>query len=173
MYNEIKCIAFDLFGTVFDISNTPRQEIVDYINHVKQPFWKPLHLPKSWESLPLHPDSYNGIRELSFRYNIVTCSNAPLNLTRKLLARTGLDFFMGITDISVNQVYKPNSLAYLSVCRQHFYEPNQVLMVTGNAGSPDIQGARNVGMKSVMIRQPNCIKDIIELSKELYKDAKD
>ena len=163
----IRCIAFDLFGTVFNLSNTPREEIKDYIDHIRKPVWEPLNLPKSWESLPLHPDSYNGIRELSFKYNIVTCSNAPLKLTKRLLARTGLDFFMGITDISLNKVYKPHPRAYYSVCQQHFYAPNQVLMVTGNANSPDIQGAEGVGMQAVMIRQPNCIQNITELSRAL------
>lgn len=167
----IRCIAFDLFGTVFDLSNTPKEEIRDYINHIRKPEWSPLHLPKSWESLPLHPDSYNGIRELSFEFRVVTCSNAPYNLTRKLLARTGLDFFMEVTDISLNQVYKPHPLSYLSVCQQHFYTPDQVLMVTGNANSPDIEGALNVGMNAVMIRQPNCLPTIIDLSRELYKDV--
>jgi FMN phosphatase YigB (HAD superfamily) len=169
----IQCIAFDLFGTVFDLSKTPQQEIKNYIDHIRKPVWEPLHLPKSWESLPLHPDSFDGIRDLSFEFKVVTCSNAPYNLTRKLLARTGLDFFMEITDLSLNQVYKPHPRSYLSVCEQYFYEPNQVLMVTGNANSPDINGALRVGMNAVMIRQPNCISNIIELSRELYKNAKD
>lgn len=76
-----KYVAFDLFGTVFNISNTPRQEIKDYINHVRQPMWQPLTLPKSWENLELHPDSYNGIARIYEKYFIVTCSNAPYSLT--------------------------------------------------------------------------------------------
>lgn len=160
----IKFIAFDLFGTVFDLSNTPKEEIRDYINHIRQPIWKPLVLPSSWENLELHPDSYEGISRLYNKYSLVTCSNAPYSLTEKLLRNTGLNKFMDIVDISLNTVFKPHPRSYLSICEQCFCEPEDVLMVTGNAGSPDIDGALNVEMNAVMIRQPGCLEDINALA---------
>jgi FMN phosphatase YigB (HAD superfamily) len=40
-------------------------------------------------------------------------------------------------------------------------------MVTGNAGSKDIDGARAVGMQSILIRQPQTPQTIIELAELL------
>lgn len=163
----IKIIAFDLFGTVFNLSETPKEEIKDYISQVRQEEWSPLILPDSWENLKLHPDSYKGISRLYNKYQIVTCSNAPYRLTEKLLINTGLNEFMDIIDISLNRVYKPHPNSYLSICQQCFCKPEDVLMVTGNYKSPDIEGANNVGMDSVLIRQEGCVADILELAKKL------
>jgi hypothetical protein len=44
-------------------------------------------------------------------------------------------------------------------------------MVTGNDGSPDIDGAKAVGMQSMMMRQPGCPQTIIELA-DLLRVAK-
>lgn len=74
---------------------------------------------------------------------------------------------MDIVDISLNRVFKPNPRAYLSVCEQCLCKPSDVLMVTGNYNSPDIMGAKNVGMDAVLIRQPGYIKDINELATRL------
>lgn len=109
----IECIAFDLFGTVFDLSAMPKQEIKDYIAHVRKPEWSPLTLPGTWRDMKPHPASY------------------------------------------------------FSICQQFGPDPPEVLMVTGNQGSPDIEGARAIGMHSVMIRQPGTPQTIIELAKTM------
>ncbi len=35
----IKALAFDVFGTVFDLNFVPREEIRAYVDHIKQPEW--------------------------------------------------------------------------------------------------------------------------------------
>jgi len=165
--SEVEYVAFDLFGTVFDLSATERQDRSDYIAHVRKPQWSPLTLPVSWLDLPLHPDSLDGIRLIANKYRVVSCSNAPYDFTVDLLIRSGLDSVMAITDIARNQCYKPHPDSYKSICQQFPVEPQNVLMVTGNAGSPDVDGARAVGMQSILIRQPGTPQTIIELAELL------
>ena len=63
-----RVIAFDVFGTVFDLSSTPRGEVAAYAQHLRtcreRCCWLPLDLPASWRSLPAHPDAAEGIRRL-------------------------------------------------------------------------------------------------------------
>lgn len=166
-FSAVELVAFDLFGTVFDLGNTPRHEIDDYIAHIRKPEWSPLTLPDSWRDLKPHPDSADGIRLIAAKYRVVTCSNAPYEFTRDLLIRSGLDALMGITDIAQNYCFKPHPDSYKSICVQFPYQPEQVLMVTGNEGSLDVEGAKAVGMKSILIRQPGTPQTIIELAELL------
>jgi FMN phosphatase YigB (HAD superfamily) len=162
---KIRLVAFDLFGTVFDMSSTPKQEVRDYIAHVRRPEWSPLVLPESWKRLPRFADAHDGIKEIvGMGMLAVTCSNAPLAFTKD--ACFGLPF-SGYTNIAANRCYKPHPNAYLAICQQFKVEPAEVLMVTGNAGSPDIEGARAVGMQSRMIRQLGSPQTISNLAYEL------
>jgi 2-haloalkanoic acid dehalogenase type II len=147
-----------LFGTVFDLSNTPKHEIRNYIAHVNKSVWSPLVLPESWLDLKPFPDAAEGIKAiLEAGFYTFSCSNAPYEFTETLMERCGLDsLFVGYADIAAARCYKPAPSAYLELCDQYRFLPAEVLMVTGNAGSPDIDGARAVGMQSIMIRQPGC-----------------
>ena len=166
---EIRCVAFDLFGTVFDLANVPKQEISDYIAHVRKPEWSPLTLPESWRRLPRFADAHKGIRAIAgMGLLAVSCSNAPIAFTKDLCS--GLPF-TGFTNIAANRCYKPHPQSYMAICQQFRVEPSAVLMVTGNDGSPDIDGAKAVGMQSMMIRQPGCPQTIIELA-DLLRVAK-
>jgi FMN phosphatase YigB (HAD superfamily) len=165
--SEARLVALDLFGTVYKLQDTPKQEIRDYIAHVRKPEWSPLTLPDSWRELQLHPDSLDGIRLIAEKYMVVSCSNAPYEFTRDLFIRSGLDRLVEITDIAKNQCFKPHPDSYRSICQQFPFEPREVLMVTGNEGSPDVEGARTVGMQSILIRQPGTPQTIIELAELL------
>lgn len=163
----IKVVAFDLFGTVFDMTSVPRWQIDDYIAQVRAPEWSPLKLPDDWEYLRRFPDAWKGLQQLrKSRLAVVTCSNAPRKLTKSLC---GVLAFDGYTDIAANRVYKPHPQAYLAICQQFKCMPADVLMVTGNAGSPDIEGARAVGMQSILIRQPGTPPTIEALANLLLK----
>jgi FMN phosphatase YigB (HAD superfamily) len=166
--SAIQCIAFDLFGTVFDLKSLRAteqglQEIRDYISHVRKPSWTPLTLPEHWKHLPLHPDSLEGISRLATRYKLRTCSNAPEDFTRELLDNAGLFELLRITDIAKVKAYKPDPATYLQVSKDAEIDPSGILMVTGNEGSPDIAGALGVGMMAMRIRHgdPNSGPDTI------------
>lgn len=159
-------IAFDLFGTVFDLSGVPRQEIRDYVHHIRQPEWAPLHLPKSWEQMPAHPDSREGISRLRKRFIVVTCSNGPLGLTTKMCRHSGIQFD-AIIPLELSRVYKTNPRAYLTVCDVLDVEPKQVRMVTANKDFGDLEASAALGMEPTLIRGHSGFRDIIDLAKYL------
>lgn len=164
----IKVIAFDCFGTVFDLSQVDREEVRDYIQQVRRPKWSPLELPTSWESMPAHPDSAEGIERLRERFIVVTCSNAPLGLTAKMAKRAEIHFD-AIIPLEIRQVYKPDPLAYLLICDVMGCQPEEVMMITGNEGSPDLVAPKQLGMQTMRIRGDGGPQTIIELANLLIK----
>ena len=88
----IKVVAFDLFGTVFKLSVVPREEVKDYARQLRRLEWAPLKLPESWEELVPFDDAQDALLRLSKRYWVVTMSNAPWRLQRKLVVHNGLPF---------------------------------------------------------------------------------
>lgn len=164
----IKVIAFDLFGTVFDLSTTPKDEIKDYIKQVKDDVWKPLVLPQSWKNMPLFDDSIEGLKRLKKKYKVVTCSNAPISLQTSMMSKDLLLLWDNFIDFTEVQAYKPDPKTYSLVYQEMNVRPEECLMVTGNEGSPDLEGAKAVGMNSIGIRKAkiNC-DTIIDLAKFL------
>lgn len=166
----IKLIAFDVFGTVFDLSGVPRQEIRDYAAHIRQPEWSPLVLPKSWEVLPAYPDSPSGIALLrSLGFMVVTMSNGPLGLLAKLSKHNRVSWD-AITPLEMRRVYKPNPTAYMMLCDVYDVKPAEVLMVTANEKFGDLEAAEALGMNTAWIRtNPAGPKTIIEFADGLSK----
>jgi FMN phosphatase YigB (HAD superfamily) len=96
----IKLIAFDLFGTVFDLFTVPKDEIRDYIQQVRRETWEPLRLPESWVNIPLFEDSKEGLKRLKTKYKLVTCSNAPIDLQFNMMSKELVllwDYFIDFT----------------------------------------------------------------------------
>lgn len=162
----IKVVAFDVFGTVFNLTPTDREEVRDYVRHIRQPEWAPLRLPKSWESLPAHPDSAEGIAKLREKFIVVTCSNGPLGLLTKLSKHNGIQWD-AIIPLELNRVYKPDPRAYLTVCEVLDVAPEEVLMVTANKTFGDLEASAKLGMRSVLIRDGDGPKTIPELAASL------
>lgn len=162
----MKVIAFDLFGTVFDFSGTPRNEIKDYAAQIRQPEWAPLILPKSWENMPAFADSAEGITKLRTTFFVVTCSNALLGLQAKMCKHAGISFD-ALIPIELNRVYKPTPKAYMTICGVLKVDPQDVLMVTANKDFGDLEASKALGMESVLIRDGDGPKTIIELAELL------
>jgi HAD superfamily hydrolase (TIGR01493 family) len=152
-------IAFDIFGTVFDLAGVPRQEIKDYAHHLRKPEWSPLVLPKSWETLPAFPDSREGIARLREKYFVVTCTNCPLGLQAKLAKRNGIQWDC-MTPLELNRVFKTNPKAYMTICEVYGVEPRDVIMVTANEKFGDLEASRALGMQAILIRNPENIIDL-------------
>lgn len=147
----MKVIAFDVFGTVFKLDDVPREDVRNYVKHIRQPVWSPLELPKSWETLPSHDDAARGIQLLREKFIVVTCSNGPLGLLTKLSKHNNISWD-AIIPLELNQVYKPNPKAYLTVSVVLDVSPSDILMVTANETFGDLEGAKSVGMNSILIR---------------------
>lgn len=161
--DKIKVIAFDVFGTVFDLSGVNKQEIRDYANHISQPEWSPLKLPESWEHLPVHPDSVEGINRLRKKYIVVTCSNGPLGMLTKLSKNNGVQWD-AIIPLELNKVFKTNPRAYMTVCEVLDVKPENVAVCTANEFFGDLEASASLGMIPILIRKEGGIKDIIDLA---------
>lgn len=163
----LKVIAFDVFGTVFDLSSVDRDEVRAYARHLKAfhhtNAWLPLELPKSWETLPAHADSAEGVAKLRERYKVVTCSNGPRPLLTKLSAHNGIEWDE-IIALEMNRVYKPNPRAYLTVCEVMNVEPSEVMMVTANETFGDLEASAALGMTPMLIRAETGPKTIVDLA---------
>jgi 2-haloalkanoic acid dehalogenase type II len=167
----IKVIAFDVFGTVFDLSGVDRQELRDYAHHLSKPEWSPLHLPKSWEHLPAHSDSAKGISKLREKFIVVTCSNGPLGLLTKLSKNNGIQWD-AIIPLEMNKVFKTNPRAYMTVCETMEVEPSEVMMVTANEKFGDLEASAKLGMTPMWIRGESTIPSIIALADVLNPEYK-
>lgn len=168
-HHTIKVVMFDLFNTVFDMKGINTDEIRDYVNQVKADFdsdvfqeWKPLSLPAHWSKLPAFPDSRPGIEKLKQKFTVVTMSNAPLGLQGQLSRNSGISWHMTIP-LELKRTYKPKPAAYQMVIDLLGVKPEQVLMVTANETFGDLEAARALGMKAVLIRSETGPKDILDL----------
>jgi 2-haloacid dehalogenase len=167
----MKVIAFDCFGTVFDLTGVPRGEVKAYIDHIEKPEWSPLELPQHWQDLPAHADAREGVERLRSRFRVVTCSNGPLAMLSAMSWRAGIRWD-AIVPLEANRVFKPDPLAYRTVSQVCCVERSDVLVVTANTrlgrrDFGDVEAARWAGMKSVLIRGDSPIPDIIALAERL------
>jgi FMN phosphatase YigB (HAD superfamily) len=167
---SIKCVVFDCFGTVFDMSTVDKAEIAAYVEHVNRENFTPFDFPESWYNLAAHPNVSKGVRELQkMGYLCVTLSNGPLDLLHPISIRSGICWDC-IIDPAEYGVYKPNVDAYKLVVRHTLIEPNKCLMVTANPKFGDIEGSGAIGMPSLVI-EPGVISDVVYFLKcvEMFK----
>ena len=159
-----KCIAFDCFGTVFDMAGVSRDEIKAYVAHVRRNDFSPFEFPRSWWDLKLHPDAAPGIARLQRNgFKCVTLSNGAADLLRHVSEAGGVHWDH-IVDLAAHRVYKPHRDAYLTVWKDLGIPPEQTMMVTANPTFGDVEGAMSVGMMPKVIRKHAGLMDILELS---------
>lgn len=161
----LKCIAFDCFGTVFDMAAVPKDEIAAYVAHVRKADFTPFSFPASWRRLVAHPDAAAGIAQLQQNgYVCVALSNGDAELLTTVSAANDIRW-NHIVDLRAHRVYKPHVDAYRTVEKDLGFVPNECLMVTANPTFGDIEGAAAVGMPSQVIRHgyPNTIVELAEL----------
>lgn len=167
--HRIRCIAFDCFGTLFDMNSIPKEQIkeqiADYVEHVRQNDFSPYEFPQAWWSLKAHQDVAEGIRRLQSRgLRCVALSNGSDDLIASLAASAGFSFDY-IIDLAEHEVYKPHTRAYATIEKDIGYKPSETLMVTANPTFGDIEGAASVGMRSQVIRHgyPNTVIELAEM----------
>lgn len=166
--SNIKCIAFDCFGTVFDMSGVSRDEIKAYVEHVRKADFTPFEFPASWWRLKAHDDAESGIADLQdARFFCVALSNGDANLIDEVAKNSGIVFDYVIDLAGRHRVYKPHVDAYRTIEKDLGYKPSETLMVTANPTFGDIEGAAAIGMQSQVIRQPGMPQTIIELAEKL------
>lgn len=159
MKSFVKVIAFDVFGTVFDLSDRPRGEIASYAQHLRtcreNNVWLPWDYPTAWRDLPAFADAAAGIEQLrELGHVVVTCSNGPLPLLAALSQRNGIEWD-GIIPLEAYRVYKTDPAAYLAVCDVWRVKPCDVMMVTANKDFGDLEVSAALGMHPQLIRHPD------------------
>lgn len=167
---QIKCIAFDCFGTVFDMSNVEKEEIKNYVNHVRKNNFTEFEFPQSWWNLKAHPDSAQGIRTLqSAGFSCIALSNGSLALLSSISYKNNI-YWNHIVDLVSEKVYKPHVDAYKTIEKCFGFKPEQTLMVTANPTFGDIEGSSAIGMKSQVIRNPETPQTIIGLANTIISN---
>jgi FMN phosphatase YigB (HAD superfamily) len=166
---KVKCLAFDCFGTVFDMSSINRDEIKAYVEHVRKSDFSPFDFPASWFDLKSHDDAREGIQKLqSMGLLCVALSNGDANLIDEVSEKNGFGFDYVIDLAGRHHVYKPHIDAYRTIEKDLGYNPSDTLMVTANPTFGDLEGSAAIGMPSIVIRHgyPNTI---IELAEHISK----
>jgi HAD superfamily hydrolase (TIGR01493 family) len=164
---KIKALAFDLFGTLFDMSGASPDELKDYLSVIREPVWRPFDFPRTWTGLKPFPDVAEGLKLLDKKdYGVVTMSNAPFMLQQHLIGKNNLKFD-ALIPLELRKVYKPNPEAYKCVLDLLRLEPGEVMMVTANRTFGDLEASASLGMYPMLIRDGDGPKDLIELAKQL------
>lgn len=164
---EIKCIAFDCFGTVFDMSTVSRDEIKAYVEHVKKSDFTPFEFPDSWWNIKAHPDAAEGIKSLQHDgFQCVALSNGDSGLIWRASRKAVIEWNY-VVDLAREQVYKPHPDAYRVIEKLLGYKPAETLMVTANPTFGDVEGSAAIGMPSQVIRHghPNTIIELASFLK--------
>lgn len=160
-------IGFDLFGTVFDVSRTPRDELRAYGDTIRDKVWRPFVWPKTWERLPPFADSRMGlIRLQQLNHFVVALSNAPLALSMRMILNAELRF-NAIVPLETIQKYKPDPACYEFAAKLCGVPHGEFMMVSGNKDFGDIEAAQKLGMRAQLIRNEGHPGSIIDLAKQL------
>ena len=164
-FPSIKAVAFDCFGTVFDINGIKHEDVVSYSRHVRSSNFTPYKFNNSWYNLKAHSDSADGIKSLQKRgLKCIAFSNGSVDLITSISQNNGIDWDH-IVDLVANKIYKPHGDAYTIIKKCFGYETSETLMVTANPTFGDIEGSASVGMMSQVIRHgyPNTILELNEM----------
>jgi HAD superfamily hydrolase (TIGR01493 family) len=147
------------------MSGVSRDQIKDYVEHVRKNDFTPFEFPQSWWNLILHTDSATGVQRLQAAgFYCVTLSNGSPDLLSHISGRGGI-VWDSIIDLAKYKVYKPHEAAYATVLAETTYYPRETLMITANPTFGDIEGAAAIGMRSQVIRHgyPNTIIELAEM----------
>jgi 2-haloalkanoic acid dehalogenase type II len=160
---------FDCFGTIFDISNVPIEDLRYYAKVLHAPAWEPLVFPASWNDLRPHLGAFWDIRELrEAGHTVAALSNAPSAMMAELSAKNEIEWDK-IIPLEKYRIYKPNPLAYLTACAELDCRPSECVMVSANKTFGDLEASRLVGMRSIFLdrKQSMTIADLPSYFKEM------
>jgi hypothetical protein len=113
---KIKCIAFDCFGTLFDMTGVSRDEIKAYVEHVRKDDFTPFEFPQSWWTAKSASRRCVGdSRLLRLRDTSVGRSAMDRSNCCRILQSETSSNWDGIVELAKHRVYKPHVDAYATV----------------------------------------------------------
>lgn len=166
---------FDLFGTCFDMTGFPQDELRRYVDHMQdighgKAEWTPFDFAaEEWLNLKPHADVKDGLQTLRNEGSFVMgLSNASAELSMYLFGKHGLPFH-GFVGLESHKTNKPRRDAYQVAKDMAHGElfAYDMVMVTANPTFGDIEGSLRVGMTPMVIRQPGWPQTIVEMAEWL------
>lgn len=146
-------LAFDCFGTVFDMADFDRELIRDYVHHVRTNPTELYYFPQPWWEIKAHADSASGIKKLQEAgFRCFAASNGSVDLIDTISIASGIRWD-GITDFARHGFYKPDVRAYAAITSQFYLVAKDVCIVTANRDFGDVEGAKANSMMSQVIRR--------------------
>ncbi|MCH4816047.1 MAG: haloacid dehalogenase type II [Saccharolobus sp.] len=194
MGKEKKILAFDLYGTILDLSGISQEmrrkqleytwlltimgRYVDFDEVTKMAIRYTIGEGKmedelnKWRSLRAHPDVVY-LKDISTIADIYILSNGTTRSIEELLRLNGmLNYFKGIFSAEKVKEYKPSPKVY-----RYFLEAikGEAYLVSSNPF--DVIGAKNAGMKAIYVNRRNLQVDplgyepdvVVKDFKELYE----
>lgn len=153
-------LAFDCFGTVFDMTDFDRNLIHDYVNHVRTKPTDVYSFPNAWWEIKAHADSAWGIKKLQKSgFKCFAASNGSVELIKTISDRSSI-YWDGITDFAKHGFYKPDVRAYTAITSQFDLVAKDVCIVTANPDFGDVEGAKANGMLSEVIRRSDLFPNL-------------
>ncbi|MEJ2270974.1 MAG: HAD family hydrolase [Candidatus Bathyarchaeota archaeon] len=145
-------LRFDMLcsGLMFDLGLYPTKERLKYIDNLYKHFFRINFIPGVKETLD----------DLSRRYNLSIISNAISNVSR--LALKNLDFEIYFDYIILSHdlgIRKPDPEIFNFVLNSWGINGKEAVHV-GDSLENDVQGGKNAGMKTVLIREKEEILNI-------------
>lgn len=100
--------------------------------------------------LTLYPDSLPALKRLRDRYPLVSLSDGNSDLVKVGIR----DFFIGCVYAADVGFLKPHPAGFLRACEIAETRPEETLHI-GDHPEADVEGARNVGMRTMWVRRNN------------------
>jgi FMN phosphatase YigB (HAD superfamily) len=151
--NKIKLVAFDCFGTIFDMSTLNKEDIKDYVAQTRDKQGeeaKPVVFPPKWYHLQARPYAMQTIYDLREHYWVVTLSNGSIDLLAQLSYRNEINWDL-ITPLEIAKVYKTCPESYQLPLKIFQLQPEEMLMVTANPTFGDVEACQKLGIQTFVI----------------------
>ena len=130
-------------GLLFDLGIHPTQENLDYIEHFYYSFFR----------IDIVPGIKEMLADLSTRYKLAIISNVTSNISRLALQKFDLKKYFNYIVLSRDlSIRKPDPEIFNFTLQNLGVNSTQAVHVGDSLGD-DIQGAQNLGMKTVWIKR--------------------
>jgi 2-haloacid dehalogenase len=108
----------------------------------------------AWHRLDAWPDVTAGFARLANNFLLAPVSNANISLMADLARRNQLRFD-AILGAEIAGDYKPKPRVYLAAAEAFDLPPDECMMVSAASHTPDIVGAKTVGLRVASIARPD------------------
>lgn len=147
-----RVIAFDCLNTIFSLADVPEGEVAGFVAHCETGE-RPYAAHSCWYDLYEHGDVHDAFCDLQMmNIRLVAFSNANDDVIKVCSKKCNLKW----SDFVFPYKYKPSLAAYQELLAQCKVAPERLMIVTANPRFGDIQGAKSIGARCVVVRDKAC-----------------